>query len=228
MIYLDIETLPSTNDQVVELIKSQVKAPKNYKDPKKIADYIEESVDEKVRKTALSGLFGQVLCVGYAINEDPVQVLYADGKLHGEAQILVALRRVCCDGSVKQSDFCRTKLIGHNIKDFDIPFLSQRMMINGMAPLFRHGTKLWDMPVDDTMTMFACGKREMYSLKNICAAFNIESPKSDMDGSKVYDYWLDGKHEEIAQYCAHDVEATRAVYKAMNQQEFIDSSKQAA
>ena len=111
--------------------------------------------------------------------------------------------------------------MGHNISDFDVPFLSQRMMINGLSPLFRHGTKPWDMLIDDTMTMFACGKRERYSLDNLCKAFGIESPKGEITGANVYDYWLKGEHEMIADYCKRDVEAVRLVHKSMTQQEVV-------
>ena len=89
------------------------------------------------------------------------------------------------------------------------------MMINGLPPLFRHGTKPWDMSIDDTMTMFACGKRDYYKLEGLCTAFGIPTPKDEIDGSKVYDYWLEGRHDEIADYCKRDVDATRQAYKAM-------------
>ena len=218
IIYVDIETLPASDEDILNGIKSNLKAPSNYKDPEKIASYIEDNLDKKVRDTALSGLFGQVLCIGYAVDDGDVDFFYADGEVHGESQILSAFRRVCCDGSVSQFDFCQNVLVGHNILDFDAPFLSQRMMINGLPPLFRHHTKPWDMSIDDTMTMFACGKREHYSLENLCKAFSVESPKGEITGANVYDYWLEGEHEKIAEYCKRDVEATRSVYKAMTQQ----------
>jgi hypothetical protein len=40
-IYLDIETIPTQRPEIQEHVKSNVKAPGNYKDPAKIAAYIE-------------------------------------------------------------------------------------------------------------------------------------------------------------------------------------------
>jgi len=210
MIYIDIETLPTTNPAVIKQVRSNLKAPSNYKDAEKIAAYIESNAENAVHKTGLSGLFGQVLCIGYAIDDAPVEVIYEPLMKH-ENVLLAIFREIACD---KQA-YCINTLVGHNILDFDAPFLSQRMMINGLKPLFRHGTKPWDMAIDDTMTMFACGKREMYSLKNLCLAFGVQSPKDSMSGSEVHQYWLDGRHDEIAEYCKRDVEATRSIYNAM-------------
>ena len=217
IIYFDAETLPATDEQIVKGIRDNLSAPKNYKDAEKIAQWIDDNLDKKVRDTALSGLFGQVLCIGYAVDDGDVEVIYSDGERGGERGVLLSFRRVCCYRMVEQSNFCQHTLVGHNILDFDVPFLSQRMMINGLSPLFRHGTKPWDMSIDDTMTMFACGKRERYSLDNLCKAFGFKSPKGEITGANVYDYWLKGEHEMIADYCKRDVEAVRLVHNAMTQ-----------
>jgi hypothetical protein len=37
-----------------------------------------------------------------------------------------------------------------------------------------------------------------------------------MNGSMVFDYFKQGRYEEIYKYCMADVEVTRAVYKKMN------------
>jgi len=52
------------------------------------------------------------------------------------------------------------------------------------------------------------------SLHKLSVALGVNSPKDQgIDGSKVYDFFLAGKTEEIAKYCMRDVEATREVYK---------------
>ena len=184
-IYVDIETLPATDEQLVAGIRGNLSAPKNYKDAEKIAQWIEDNLDKKVRETALSGLFGQVLCIGYAVDDGDVKIFYNDGKMVDEFQVLEAFRGVCCEGLVKQSNFCQHTLVGHNILNFDAPFLSQRMMISGLSPLFRHHTKPWDMSIEDTMAMFSCGYKGSYSLDNLCKAFGIQSPKGEITGANV-------------------------------------------
>jgi predicted PolB exonuclease-like 3'-5' exonuclease len=212
-IYLDIETLPTTNPIVIEQVKQGLSAPSNYKDPEKIAAYLDDNKDAAVHKTGLSGLFGEVLCIGYAIDNNPVKTLYRDDD--GEAAMLEIFRAVTCQSSSRPQPYCTNTLVGHNSIDFDLPYLSQRMMINGLEPLFRHGTKPWDMSADDTMIMFACGKRERYSLHNLCLAFGVPTPKDGITGAEVHQAYLDGRHDEIKEYCAKDVEATRAIHQRM-------------
>ena len=157
-IYLDIETLPTTNPIVIEQVQAGLKTPVNYKDPEKITAYIESHKGEAVHKTGLSGLFGEILCIGWAIDDEPANTMYRDDE--GEAAMLREFREISCEARIAINPYCTNTLVGHNAIDFDVPYLSQRMMINGIDPLFRHGTKVWDMSIDDTMTMFACGKRE--------------------------------------------------------------------
>jgi predicted PolB exonuclease-like 3'-5' exonuclease len=49
----------------------------------------------------------------------------------------------------------------------------------------------------------------------LCLALSIPTPKGDLDGSKVWQYVQDGRHEEVAAYCRRDVEATRQVHRRM-------------
>jgi predicted PolB exonuclease-like 3'-5' exonuclease len=54
------------------------------------------------------------------------------------------------------------------------------------------------------------------SLHKLSLCLGCVSPKEKgIDGSKVYDYFLAGKGDEIAEYCKRDVDATREVYKKM-------------
>ena len=46
-------------------------------------------------------------------------------------------------------------------------------------------------------------------------ALKIPSPKIEMDGSKVYDYYKAGRLDEIHKYCKGDVETVRKVYHLM-------------
>ena len=53
------------------------------------------------------------------------------------------------------------------------------------------------------------------SLNKLCQVLNIEQ-KGDIDGSKVWQAVRDGRIDEVAEYCAKDVERVRAIYKRMN------------
>ena len=99
---------------------------------------------------------------------------------------------------------------GHNIKEFDIPFLCRRMLINGIEiPRYIdfQNMKPWETPVLDTLHLWRFGDYKHYtSLKLLAAVLGVPSPKNDIDGSKVGDvFWTEKNLERIALYCQKDV-----------------------
>jgi 3'-5' exonuclease len=99
---------------------------------------------------------------------------------------------------------------GHNIKEFDIPFLCRRMIVNQIEiPAFLdfQNMKPWETPVIDTLHLWRFGDYKHYtSLKLLAAALGVPSPKTDIDGSKVGQvYWNDKDLRRIADYCQKDV-----------------------
>lgn len=105
-------------------------------------------------------------------------------------------------------------LCGHNIKEFDIPYICRRMLINQL-PLPRMidiaGKKPWETKhLLDTLEMWKFGDIKNYtSLRLLTAVFDIPSPKDDMDGGDVAAvYWGDRDLDRIASYCEKDVAAT--------------------
>ena len=105
-------------------------------------------------------------------------------------------------------------LCGHNIREFDIPYICRRMLINQL-PLPRMvdiaGKKPWETKhLLDTLEMWKFGDLKNYtSLRLLTAVFDIPSPKDDMDGSDVAGvYWVERDLDRIATYCEKDVLAT--------------------
>lgn len=103
---------------------------------------------------------------------------------------------------------------GHNIKEFDVPYICRRSLINQL-PLPKMldiaGRKPWETKqLLDTLEMWKFGDIKNYtSLRLLCAVFDIPSPKDDMDGSDVAGvYWEDRDLDRIASYCEKDVLAT--------------------
>jgi 3'-5' exonuclease len=99
---------------------------------------------------------------------------------------------------------------GHNIKEFDVPFLCRRMLINGITipPYIDfQNMKPWETPVIDTLHLWRFGDYKHYtSLKLLAAALGVPSPKDDIDGSQVGDvYWKEKNLERISIYCEKDV-----------------------
>ena len=58
--------------------------------------------------------------------------------------------------------------------------------------------------------------RDVIGLDMLAKALGFESPKTELDGSKVYDYHQAGRDREIYDYCMRDVEVTRSIYNKMN------------
>lgn len=105
----------------------------------------------------------------------------------------------------------KDSLCGHNIKEFDIPFLCRRMVIHRL-PLPKildiSGKKPWQTAhIWDTMDMWRFGDYKNYtSLNLLSAALGIETPKDDIDGSMVgHVYWEEKDLPRIATYCQKDV-----------------------
>ena len=106
---------------------------------------------------------------------------------------------------------------GHNIKEFDIPFICRRMLVNGLtipSALDVSGKKPWETSFIDTLELWKFGDFKNYtSLKLLTAIFGIPTPKDDIDGSQVASVYYNEKDvNRISLYCEKDVVATAQVY----------------
>lgn len=108
---------------------------------------------------------------------------------------------------------------GHNIKEFDIPFICRRLIINRLKiPAFLdfQNMKPWETNIVDTFQYWRFGDYKNYtSLKLLAVAMGIPSPKDDIDGSMVGELYWSGDESErevnlkrIVQYCQKDVITT--------------------
>lgn len=101
-------------------------------------------------------------------------------------------------------------LCAHNGKEFDFPYLCRRMLINGVdIPQLLNiaGKKPWEVQHLDTMEMWKFGDfKNFTSLELLATAFDVPTPKDDIDGSQVWSvYWNDKDLERIKTYCQKDV-----------------------
>jgi hypothetical protein len=101
-------------------------------------------------------------------------------------------------------------IAGHNIKEFDIPYICRRLLVHGLdfpSMLDIAGLKPWEiLHLADTMEMWKFGDYKNFTpLALLAHRFGIPSPKGDMEGSQVYDAYQKGMLDDIATYCAKDV-----------------------
>lgn len=102
---------------------------------------------------------------------------------------------------------------GHNIKEFDIPFICRRLLINQLnIPAFLdfQNMKPWETNMIDTFQYWRFGDYKHFtSLKLLAAALKVPSSKDDIDGSMVGEvYWKDKQLQRIVTYCQKDVVTT--------------------
>ena len=164
-------------------------------------------------KAGIFAEFAKVVCIsmGFLSFEDEIPVKIRLKSLAGndEKLLLEDFSRLLVN---HYNDPENSRICGHNIREFDIPFLCRRMVINQVKfpPLLDlSGKKPWQTShIIDTLEMWRFGDFKNYtSLQLLAYTLGVPSPKDDIDGSMVSDvYWNDNDIERIVTYCQKDVQ----------------------
>jgi 3'-5' exonuclease len=202
VLFLDIETVP--------MCAAYDELPANFK---KLWDHKarflkgseEDTPASLFSRAGIYAEFGKVVCISFGMlmnGEFRIKSFYG----HEEKAILQEF------SDLLESKFSRKeiRLCAHNGKEFDFPYLSRRMLINGIAlpeVLDLAGKKPWEVQHLDTMELWKFGDFKNYtSLELLAAVFGIPTPKDDIDGSMVGKvYWEEQDLERIVKYCQKDV-----------------------
>jgi DNA polymerase elongation subunit (family B) len=158
-------------------------------------------------RTALVPEFAKIVCVSVAFVTDKNEVKKQTFSNDNEETLLSELQTLL--NRCSKLDF---HLCGHNLKNFDIPMIAKRMIINGLKPssiLPSYDTKPWEIKAIDTKDVWQYGAyNAIGSLDLMCSALDIPTPKGgEVTGDKVHDcYWNKGMLKEIGEYCERDVE----------------------
>ncbi len=186
----------------------------------KIAKTVPEDMDmeEGYRKKAgILAEFGKIICISTAFfYEDEQNGLCLKMKnIYGDDE--VAVLSIFTDLCNKMYQHNRQfRFAGHNIKEFDIPYICRRLLINRMPLpeyLQLHDKKPWEVKMFDTLNWWKFGDNKNYvSLHLLANVLGIPSSKSDIDGSMVQNvYYKDHDLPRIAAYCQRDVVVTANV-----------------
>ena len=109
------------------------------------------------------------------------------------------------------------RLCGHNIKEFDIPYICRRALVNNI-PLPNiidvSGKKSREINHLDTLEFWKFGDRKNFtSLDLLCRINGIDTPKDDISGEQVARVYRDEKDiTRIQTYCEKDVVATAKLF----------------
>ena len=208
LLMIDIETVPQYQDYA--------QLPESWKSLwfDKISKTVPENFSPEqsyLQKAGILAEFGKVICIstGYFTtndNKDPMlrlKSIYG----HDEKELLQAFTTLTEKLQKHNKDF---EFAGHNIREFDIPYICRRMLINQMplpSYLQLHGAKPWDVKMIDTLQWWKFGDYKNYVSLNLLAnVLGIPTSKTDIDGSMVqHVYYKDNDLPRIVAYCQRDV-----------------------
>jgi len=173
-------------------------------------------------KAGILSEFGKIICIstGYLFYNDKKEISFRVKSIYGdnETELLKSFNELVCKFEEHHKSFC---FAGHNIREFDIPFIGRRMLINNVALpncLQLQGAKPWEVRMVDTLQWWRFGDYKNYtSLELLASALGVPTSKTDMDGSMVQDvYYLEKNLPRIVTYCQKDVEVTANVLLRFN------------
>lgn len=113
-------------------------------------------------------------------------------------------------------------ICGHNIKNFDIPYIIKRMIINNILPsklLPSYDTKPWEIKAVDTMEIWKQNGTGLCSLELICSSLDIPSSKDgEVTGNVVHEnFYEKNNYTEIMEYCERDVDNVVEIIKKLKE-----------
>ncbi|HOK39003.1 MAG TPA: 3'-5' exonuclease [Bacteroidales bacterium] len=199
--FLDIETVPGSPefDDLPENFK-------HYWD-KKSSNFRKEdqSAADVYNRAGIYAEFGKIICISVGvIHDDKLRV--KSFASDGEKELLLDFAKMIDSWDSTNEKY----LCGHNVKEFDIPYISRRMLINEikLPPVFDiSGKKPWEIRHIDTLELWKFGDYKNFtSLSLLADLFNIPTSKDDIDGSMVCEvYYKEKDLQRIVKYCEKDV-----------------------
>lgn len=217
ILFIDIETVPLTArfEEMPEGLQQHWRKKSGMIKPSPAMETTPEAIF--LDKAGIYSEFAQVVCIGIGWlkkRDNGWKLLLRAFSDNNEAALLDRICDAFCKFTAKQKALV---LCGHNIKEFDLPFLARRMLIRGQSLpdcLNVQGKKPWEIPHIDTLERWKFGDFKNYtSLSLLAEVLGIPSPKDDIDGSQVGRvFWEDGDLKRISEYCLKDVLTTARVY----------------
>ena len=184
------------------------------------------SPDELYEKAGIYAEFGKVVCIsmGFVLQKGGETQIRVKSIANENEKILLQEYIDLLNSYYNSPDFL---FCAHNGKEFDIPFLCRRILINGLKLPFIlnvSGKKPWEIKHLDTMELWKFGDFKNYtSLDLLTYIFNIPTPKDDMDGSQVAKVFYEEKNlDRIIHYCEKDVIATIQLFRKYQGDSIID------
>lgn len=189
--YFDIETGP-VSGVLLDLIKPCFTPAKNLRDPEKIKADLAEKEASWLERAALSAMTGRVLAIGFL--EESVQCLTGE-----EKSLLTSFWDKWKEGG---------RMAGFSIKNFDLPFLTQRSWILGVpVPMDVMEGRYWSHRFVCIQERWCCysNRTEGQSLDAVCKAMGIGGKSGN--GAEFAKLFAENKEAALS-YLSRDLELT--------------------
>ena len=220
ILFLDIETVPeeanfqSLDDEMKQLWEQKTQYQR--KD-----DYSPEAFYDRA---GIWAEFGKIICisVGYFTFKGDIRKFRVTSFWGEEKKILHDFINLL-NNHFNQPQHV---LCGHNAKEFDIPFIARRMIINQIAipnKLDLFGKKPWEILHLDTLELWKFGDYKHYtSLKLLTKILGIPSSKGDIDGSQVaHVFYIEKDIDRIVTYCEKDTIAVAQILLRLRREDLL-------
>lgn len=216
ILFLDIETVPQTysyqdlEEKTRELFNAKTRFSQS-----------EEKSFETLynERGGILAEFGKIVCisVGMVRENNLNKTIRLKSFAHDDEETLLKQFKRLLDEHYNSPSHI---LCGHNAKEFDIPYICRRMLINGVALpsiLDIAGKKPWEINHLDTLELWKFGDYKAFtSLALLCHVFQIPTPKDDISGADVARvYYEESDLPRIRHYCEKDVVALIQLFLKM-------------
>lgn len=220
ILFLDIETVPEQEN--FDLLDDEMKTLWELKTQYQRKEDV--SGEKFYDRAGIWAEFGKIVCisVGYFINKGDIRNFRVTSFFGDEKKILKDFSNLL-NNHFNQPQHV---LCGHNAKEFDIPFIARRMIINDISipnKLNLFGKKPWEIPHLDTLELWKFGDYKHYtSLKLMCKVLGIPSSKGDIDGSQVgHVFYVEKDIDRIITYCEKDTIAVAQIFLRLRKEALL-------
>ena len=209
LIFIDIETIPQKKSFEELTPKLQDLFLKKAK-----STISNEEIDPNTLYKMKAGIFaefGQIICIsiGRMITVEKDNILFEITNIANQNEFELLSQFVQYTQAIFEEN-ANAVFAGHNIKEFDIPFIGRRLIINSIkVPSFLQfqNKKPWEVQVFDSLQYWKFGDyKNFVSLDLLATILDIPSSKENIDGSQVQDiYYIEQNLQKIVDYCNQDV-----------------------
>ena len=218
LLFLDIETvglydnIDDLNRQSPQLYKVWEDSGYEYFKRHYPEDSELTSDDMFIKRAGLLAEFGKIVCisVGFVLDNGETKL---DSFIGEEKEILST-----CGDLLNRVDKLGFLICGHNVKNFDLPYIGKRMVVNNIAVpsiVPNYKIKPWESRVLDTKEVWNFNSyRGLSSLELVCASLGISNPKdNEVNGANLHSFYYNNKldqeekMEKIKKYCEEDIKS---------------------